>query len=494
MGYGSGLLDMGKLPEQTEMLEFTLSNICNSRCKMCDIGTEKFKRRELTIAEIGKALDSETAKRAKIISLCGGEPFLRKDFVKIVKLIRKKLGRKFNLNVSTNGLNTEKILDDIGRIINDADIVLVFSIDGLEKTHNAQRGLNDAFSRTMNTIGLIIKKFPQIEINMHLTITPLNYREILDVYNLAKSKNIFFRASFAHDTFYLTNFIRRDNPLFKFSEEQIKIIGGQLEKIVIDYIKEGHFGDALFLNQMPKRMRDSKHRFCRCFTSSNLVLIKENGDVHICVMSPPVGNINEDNLDKIFLSKKAQEVRKKAAEYKCPNCMMLCGSYFNYDRIGQLFAFFYNKNNFLLREGSKGILESYPLIKEGDKIQKDYSPIFVSLDGWGNKKTKEFLMELKKSKVNFEISKPLPLCLFDIKERKDINAFKHPLNCSDCKEMFITGKDGVIKFCDGLKGLEILDEMQKQFNFLRDTNKEKECYNDCSPFLRRKCQCLTNKR
>jgi len=485
---------MKNLPEHLEMLELTLSNICNSRCKMCDIGTEKFSKRELSIAEISKVLDSSIAQRAKIISLCGGEPFLRKDFVKIVKLIRKKLGRKFNLNVSTNGLNTEKILDDIGRIINDANIVLVFSIDGLEKTHNIQRGLNDAFGRTMGTIGLIIKKFPQIEINMHLTITPLNYREILEVYNLAKSKNIFFRTSFAHDTFYLTNFIRKNNPLFKFSEEQIKIISGQLEKIVIDYIKEGHFGDALFLNQMPKRMRDSKYRFCRCFTSYNLVLVKENGDVHICVMSPPIGNINEDNLDKIFLSKKAQEVRKKAAEYKCPNCMMLCGSYFNYDRIGQLFAFFYNKNNFLLREGDKGILKSCLLMKVGDKIPKDYDKLFVSLNNGENKRTKEFLMMLRKNKIDFGISKPSPPCLFDIKERKEINTYKHPFNCADCKEMFVIAKDGAIKFCDGLRGLEIFDDTQKQFKFLRQINKEKGCYNSCSPFLRGKCQCLTNKK
>lgn len=484
---------MKNLPEHIEMLELTLSNICNSRCKMCDIGTEKFSRRELSIAEIDGVLNSETAKRAKIISLCGGEPFLRKDFVKIVKLIRKKLGRKFNLNISTNGLNTAKIVDDISSIINDANIVLVFSIDGLEKTHNIQRGLNDAFSRTMATIDAVTKKFPQIEINMHLTITPLNYKEILDVYNLAKSKGIFFRTSFAHDTFYLTNFIKRNNPLFKFSEEQIKIIEGQLEKIVIGYIKEGHFSDALFLNQIPKRMRDSKHRFCRCFTSSNLALIKENGDVHICVMSPPVGNINEDNLDKIFLSKKAQEVRKKAAEYKCPNCMMLCGSYFNYDRIGQLFAFFYNKNNFLLREGDKGILKSYPLIKVGDKIPKDYDKLFVSLNNGENKKTKEFLMMLRENKTDFGISKPSPPCLFDIKERKEINAYKHPFNCADCKEMFITDKEGVIKFCNGLRGLESFDEAQKQFKFLRQINKEKECYDSCSPFLRGKCQCLANK-
>jgi len=378
MGYGSNR-HTEKLPEQIEMLEFTLSNICNSRCRMCDIGTEKFKRRELTTAEISKALDSEIAKRAKIISLCGGEPFLRKDFVEIAKLIRKKLGRKFNLNVSTNGLNTEKIIDYTGRIINDANIVLVFSVDGLKKTHNIQRGLDDAFSRTMNTINSIKKKFPQIEINIHFTITPLNYREILDVYYLAKAQDMFFRASFAHDTFYLTNFIRKDNPLFKFSEEQIRVIEKQLEKIVIDYIKEGHFGDALFFNQIPKRMRDSTHRFCRCFTSSNLALIKENGDVHICVMSPPVGNINKDNLDKIFMSKKAKEVREKAKEYKCPNCMMLCGSYFNYGRIGRLFAFFYSKNKFLLREGNKSILKSYPLIRIGDNIPAGIlSPILIS--------------------------------------------------------------------------------------------------------------------
>ncbi len=478
------------LPDNINMLELTLSNICDSRCQMCDIGTGKFRRKELALAEIEKIIDSDIAKKAEVISLCGGEPFLRKDFVSIIKITSRKLGKKFNLNISTNGLNTEKITADISQIRNYANIILVFSVDGLKKTHDKQRGVKGAFERTVKTIDSARRKFPEVGINIHFTITPINYREILKVYRLAKSKNAFFRAAYAHNTFYLTNFIKRNNPLFKFNKIQIRDIESQLNRIMKDYIKEGNFGDALFLNQIPRRLREPEYRFCRCFTSYDLVLIKENGDVHICVMSEPVGNINKENLGKILFNKKAQKIRKTAEDLKCPNCLMLCGSYFNYNRIGRMFGLFYNRNKCLLQRKGRGILTPYPLTSN-KAIKGKQKKAFVSIDS-NTKNIRLLLKRISKKNSDFELSKPIAPCWLSLKEKRDLRLLAHPKSCLDCREMFTVDEKGTVAICQAIRWRKIGEELQKQMISLRNLNKEKSCYNNCNPFLRNKCLCLAN--
>lgn len=81
-------------------LNFAITYLCNSRCKPCNIWKIKTKD-EFSLEEI-----KEIAKNIKFIHwirLTGGEPFLRKDYVDIVKVLDEQLDL-YLLTTPTNAL------------------------------------------------------------------------------------------------------------------------------------------------------------------------------------------------------------------------------------------------------------------------------------------------------------------------------------------------------------------------------------------------------
>ena len=74
-------------------------------------------------------------------NITGGEPFIRTDLKEVVRELDKKSVR---IVISTNGFFTDRIIDLCKEF---PQIGIRISIEGLEKTNNEIRGLNDGFRR-----------------------------------------------------------------------------------------------------------------------------------------------------------------------------------------------------------------------------------------------------------------------------------------------------------------------------------------------------------
>ena len=107
---------------------------CNLKCKMCpfwkrtnqDLNTEKEK------AILRKIHDSGVF----AIAFEGGEPLLRKDLAEILAYSHSL---SLHTSLITNGTLLESSIDEIASSING---VVYVSLDGLEKIHDAIRGVN----------------------------------------------------------------------------------------------------------------------------------------------------------------------------------------------------------------------------------------------------------------------------------------------------------------------------------------------------------------
>ncbi|MBN2488327.1 MAG: radical SAM protein, partial [Methanosarcinaceae archaeon] len=124
-----------------------LTHECNLRCKHCLINAGKREQNELSLDEIKKIIDELAELKVFTITLGGGEPLLRKDFLGIVDYASQF---NFGLKLSTNGILVDNDLLDR---LKDTNVFSVqVSIDGFEQTHNAFRGNKKSFEKAVSAL------------------------------------------------------------------------------------------------------------------------------------------------------------------------------------------------------------------------------------------------------------------------------------------------------------------------------------------------------
>jgi MoaA/NifB/PqqE/SkfB family radical SAM enzyme len=182
-------------------LNFAVTYLCNSRCVMCSIWNKyrenpELAKHELQLSEIETLLESNYLRRLQGISFTGGEPFLRKDIVDLVGLFIERYPQAL-IGIATNGLNPTLIVRKMDEIFSiykpNQHISISISLDGIGATHDEMRGIPQAYDRVLETVEALQERF-SVNIGVDFTITPQNYRELLNVYHLSKDKGIKFLA------------------------------------------------------------------------------------------------------------------------------------------------------------------------------------------------------------------------------------------------------------------------------------------------------------
>ena len=130
---------------------FVVSNRCNIQCSYCNF--PKMDPTELGLETIDIIFSRLEKMGVKRLSLMGGEPLLRKDFLKIIELAKS---HKFYISINTNLLLYEKFKEKL----DDVDYFFT-SLDGNLEKHNANRGSQN-YERIIEAIRSIVSKGKKI--------------------------------------------------------------------------------------------------------------------------------------------------------------------------------------------------------------------------------------------------------------------------------------------------------------------------------------------
>jgi len=163
---------------------------CNLKCKMCPFW--KRSNIDLTLEDEKVVLQRIYDSGACAIAFEGGEPLLRKDLAEILAFSRSL---PLQTSLITNGTLLESKIDEITQNINGAIYV---SLDGLEKTHDAIRGVSGCFKKALQGITAASKKNHVV---INTTIMAENVHEIEDLVELAKELDVKISVAVAHDYF-----------------------------------------------------------------------------------------------------------------------------------------------------------------------------------------------------------------------------------------------------------------------------------------------------
>lgn len=280
---------------------------CNARCNMCS----RYKRPSSPDEEI--SLDTiRKLPPMYFTNITGGEPFIRTDLKDIVRELYKKSDR---IVISTNGFFTDRIIDLCEEFPN---VGIRISIEGLEETNNAIRGLDDGFNRGYTTLKKLVEMHHP-DVGFGMTVQDANAKDLVPLYKLSDELNMEFATASLHNSFYFveSNNIIKDRPM----------VAKNFENLINELLKSNSpkkWFRAYFNHGLINYIYGQK-RLLPCDMAFDTFFIDPYGDVMPCNGTKEkevMGNLNEQSWDELWNSEQAEKVRKKVRSCN-RNCWMI---------------------------------------------------------------------------------------------------------------------------------------------------------------------------
>jgi MoaA/NifB/PqqE/SkfB family radical SAM enzyme len=272
--------------ERLANLKVTLSNPlslcwqvtknCNYNCAGCLSGEQSSTEVDLSLEQIKLIIDILDEARLVRIDFTGGEPFMRPDICEILTYASNK---GIETLITSNGsVWSEKIT----HTLLETNTLLLISLDGDEKTHDAYRG-KGAFSKAIDTI----KRYRDagVPLRINYLIKKDNLDKINYIYQLVKNLGV-------DRLFYI--FIAPQGKAFTNREF---LLADEERAIYLDRVKELKrvSGDKPFITIQDYSERGNHHS---CFLIDSIGdVISQGYSEDDCIN---VGNILRDGLAKCW--------------------------------------------------------------------------------------------------------------------------------------------------------------------------------------------------
>lgn len=285
---------LGNYPLLAASLRVTMG--CNATCSHCYANAGSKIEHELKKEEILDIIDQLKGAGASQIFFTGGEPFIRKDIIDILKYADL---RGLKILISTNGsVLSERIIKEIAYIPFEQFQV---SLDGLQDTHDANRG-KGFFEKAVNAIDML-QIYNVKNITIGTCITKYNIREISQILQFVINKKI---EKFAIMLLLPEGRANREmdveihdlvNEMGKFWETY------ENNKIEFQFASNSVLPPVL----IPKRLRDKgiHEQFLMCCSYPNLFGIGASGEVAPCDgflnwESFKGGNVRDHSINELW--------------------------------------------------------------------------------------------------------------------------------------------------------------------------------------------------
>jgi MoaA/NifB/PqqE/SkfB family radical SAM enzyme len=296
---------------QFNSLFLFVTSRCNSLCRTCFYFDKLNSKDDLTYEEIDRI--SQTAPPFRKLWLSGGEPFLREGLADIVGLFVHRNGVR-NVNLPTNGLLPDKIFPAMDRMLElcpDTAIDLNFSLDGLQRTHDAIRGVPNNFERTLDTMRQAARRYrgvKRLRRNVLTVITRENYEEIerLGVYlkDHAEIDGQYFEVVRGQAPDPSLKILTRNavadlhRRLMPFHRHYADALFARLPPGIRQLVKIYYLGNLRFHYDLHEECLESPKEWpMPCTAGETSIVIDHNGRFRACEMRGALGDLHDFEFD-----------------------------------------------------------------------------------------------------------------------------------------------------------------------------------------------------
>ncbi len=301
-------------------IQWHVTENCNLLCKHCYQGERSheelpFSLIKRTVAEASDMI-AEWSDRYEItfnpsMNITGGEPFLRKDLVDILRAVKQK---GFEVYLLTNGTLVDderaKMLADLG-----VDGVQV-SVEGAEEVHDAIRGAGSYAAATAGVERLVDA---DLDVTLNVTLSTMNVEQVRKVITYGSHVGV-RRIGFSRlvpsgkGRALMTHMLSRDDlkglyrSLLSLELHSLKVVTGDPVAAQISMPLNGDAGAVAMSG---------------CAAGVSGLTIQQNGNVMPCRRLPlSLGNVTKHSLRKIWASSPVLEALRDRSRYKgkCGTC------------------------------------------------------------------------------------------------------------------------------------------------------------------------------
>jgi MoaA/NifB/PqqE/SkfB family radical SAM enzyme len=336
------------LPGRPINLTFSITNVCQSRCKTCNIWElykkhpEK-KQTELTIDEIAKIFKS--IGHVYIFNISGGEPFLRPDIADIIKLACQYLTPGI-IHIPTNAISTgliEKRVVKILTIIQACDpsirLTIKPSLDHIGEKHDIIRGVPGNFEKVIslfNRLKELQADYPFMHAELGTVISRWNVKDIDEIAGYISHLGAdSYRNEIAEERsemFNLNGAITPDPQAYENAIESFtrQIRTSMKHKSVFQRITNGF---RLVYYDLAVQILKEQTQVIPCYAGISNVHLTPYGDVWPCCTlgyEGSVGNLRDFNYDfqSVWNSRQAKQQRSDIRAKRC-HCPLANQTYSN---------------------------------------------------------------------------------------------------------------------------------------------------------------------
>jgi len=298
-------------------LNFTLSLLyaCNSRCRTCNVYERKVKI--FSVEEYDRFL-STVGRVPYWFTLSGGEPFLRKDIVEIVKVVYERC-RPAIINIPHNGTFPETTAGKVERMAREcpeSEIIINVSLDELGTKHDEIRKTKDNFDLATRTYASLRDlDVPNLTVGIHTVISKFNVGNFPEVYRGL-------------------NALGPDSYITPDPDEYgraIDFLTSEIRKRRFDGIARVTQSFRLEYYKLAKKAIATRRQPIPCYAGWASCQISPDGDVWpCCIRGDSAGNLRENGYDfpRIWGGERMDSIRRSIRNKECA-CPLANASYTN---------------------------------------------------------------------------------------------------------------------------------------------------------------------
>ena len=281
-------------------LIFFVTSVCNFKCETCFYWKSLNRSDDdLKLDEIEKI--SKHFGNLSLLLLSGGEPFLRQDLKEVVKVFYDNNHMR-KLHLPTNGYQPEIIEATMRKIFSamaDLRVFMGISLDGMERLHDELKATKNAFSRAVKTQQKMMKleqEFNNFQSFFYIVVNDKNVNDMEEVFT-------FIAEGFGAEKIGFSPL--RGNPkdggLREPTPEQWQSVCDLYERFAPNLTGiKGYFVKnqrAFIRNINLKVLKGERVAPLQCSAGKNICVLDADGNVRICELKEPLGNVRDHNYD-----------------------------------------------------------------------------------------------------------------------------------------------------------------------------------------------------
>ncbi len=307
-------------------LRIGLTNRCNARCIMCNIwkqedNTAPSLPHEIRVDELDLIFtkNADFFSSLRHISLTGGEPTLRRDFVEIWRVLHKHFP-DLNMSFNSNGFSTARLVSCVEEIVKfHPRLTVMISLDGMGENHDRVRGVKRVFQHTMATIEAVAAMRtanPLLKLEINYVMTPLNVDDCLTLFRYCRSHRIAFNPIYCV----------QGELYFNEGEDNVTLPADARARYLEQFQAILAEDDSLQTREIIDQLLDQPRDF-DCWAGRTTILIEENCNVFPnggCPSDFLMGNLRDFDYSfkDLLASPQARRVLQKAK--RCRICRLSC--------------------------------------------------------------------------------------------------------------------------------------------------------------------------